>query len=103
VRKENDTRDTQESLRGYYRLHSKIYDATRWSFLFGRHRLIELVASHKTPTRILEVGCGTGTNLVHYGGPLTRRASVEVQAKVQVYPFRISRIVDVFPLSRRIA
>jgi S-adenosylmethionine-diacylgycerolhomoserine-N-methlytransferase len=54
----------QDSLKGYYRFHSKIYDATRWSFLFGRRSLIDAVASRASPARVLEVGCGTGTNLV---------------------------------------
>ena len=48
-------------MEGYYRLHAKIYDATRWSFLFGRHEIIRLTASE--PERILEIGCGTGINL----------------------------------------
>jgi S-adenosylmethionine-diacylgycerolhomoserine-N-methlytransferase len=55
----------QNSLKGYYRFHSKIYDATRWSFLFGRRSLIDAAASQASPARVLEVGCGTGTNLVH--------------------------------------
>jgi S-adenosylmethionine-diacylgycerolhomoserine-N-methlytransferase len=48
----------------YYRFHSKIYDATRWTYLFGRGSLIDRLARLVTPTRILEVGCGTGANLV---------------------------------------
>ena len=52
-------------LAGYYRLHSKIYDSTRWSFLHGRWALVELLAAQGRPNRILEVGCGTGTNLLH--------------------------------------
>jgi S-adenosylmethionine-diacylgycerolhomoserine-N-methlytransferase len=48
----------------YYRLHARIYDATRWSFLFGRGAVIDRAAAvHPTPARILEVGCGTGKNL----------------------------------------
>jgi len=49
----------------YYRLQSKIYDATRWTFLFGRKRIIrKLPVSERTATLdILEVGCGTGYNL----------------------------------------
>lgn len=54
---------TRASLEGYYRLHSKIYDATRWTFLFGRHAILREVAAFAAPTRILEVGCGTGKNL----------------------------------------
>lgn len=49
----------------YYRLQSKIYDATRWTFLFGRKRIIrELPVLEETAAlEILEVGCGTGYNL----------------------------------------
>jgi len=53
------------SLRGYYRWHAKFYDITRWAFLFGRRGLIEAVAGEiECPARILEIGCGTGKNLV---------------------------------------
>jgi len=49
----------------YYRFHSGIYDATRWSFLFGRDAIVEEIARvMPEPRRILEVGCGTGRNLV---------------------------------------
>src|SRR5262249_12988537 len=48
----------------YYRLHARIYDATRWSFLFGRTALIRELARSAAPSRVLEVGCGTGKNLV---------------------------------------
>jgi len=47
----------------YYRVHSHIYDCTRWSFLFGRRQIIEEVKLLGTPRYILEVGCGTGANL----------------------------------------
>jgi S-adenosylmethionine-diacylgycerolhomoserine-N-methlytransferase len=51
------------SLRRYYRFHAKIYDATRWSFLFGRSALIDLLCADCRPYRVLEIGCGTGKNL----------------------------------------
>ncbi len=57
--------ETRASLEGYYRLHSKIYDATRWTFLFGRNAILREVATVATPARILEVGCGTGRNLIN--------------------------------------
>jgi S-adenosylmethionine-diacylgycerolhomoserine-N-methlytransferase len=50
----------------YYRFHSRIYDATRWSFLFGRTAILENFAG-ASPRNILEVGCGTGRNLVELG------------------------------------
>jgi len=50
----------------YYRFHARIYDATRWSFLFGRTAILdEAVRGGCRPKRILEVGCGTGKNLVN--------------------------------------
>lgn len=48
---------------GYYRWQSRIYDATRWSFLFGRSALVDQIAAQTNPQRILEIGCGTGRNL----------------------------------------
>jgi len=55
----------QESLTGYYRWHAKIYDLTRWAFLFGRRKIIHRAAAQVVmPERILEIGCGTGKNLV---------------------------------------
>lgn len=62
-----------ESLRAYYLAHSWIYDATRWSFLFGRGRLLREVGRRLSPARILEIGCGTGVNL-HRLGRLFPRA-----------------------------
>jgi S-adenosylmethionine-diacylgycerolhomoserine-N-methlytransferase len=53
------------SIEGYYRRHSRIYDATRWTFLFGRDAILSEVAAVASPSRILEVGCGTGKNLVN--------------------------------------
>lgn len=49
----------------YYQFHSRIYDATRWSFLFGRRGILGPIAeADRSPRRVLEVGCGTGRNLV---------------------------------------
>ncbi len=54
---------SHSALAGYYRLHAGVYDATRWSFLFGREKILELAQASVSPKRILEVGCGTGRNL----------------------------------------
>ncbi len=53
----------QQALQSYYALHARIYDATRWSFLFGREKIIRRAVGYINPYRILEVGCGTGRNL----------------------------------------
>lgn len=48
----------------YYRLHARLYEATRWSFLFGRNRLLEyLQLPRESKKTVLEAGCGTGHNL----------------------------------------
>lgn len=53
-----------QTMRRYYRLQSKIYDATRWTFLFGRRRILKLLPfPDKAAIHILEIGCGTGYNL----------------------------------------
>lgn len=61
-----------DNLRRYYKLHALIYDATRWSFLFGRGEVLaklppaeELPAAQESDAapEILEIGCGTGKNL----------------------------------------
>jgi len=48
----------------YYRRHAPLYDATRWTYLFGRSRLLRMLGDGRSPLRVLEVGCGTGRNLV---------------------------------------
>jgi S-adenosylmethionine-diacylgycerolhomoserine-N-methlytransferase len=52
----------EESIQNYYQIHSKIYDVTRWTFLFGRSTLMRSIIKRK-PKLILEVGCGTGKYL----------------------------------------
>ncbi|MEZ4920815.1 MAG: class I SAM-dependent methyltransferase [Saprospiraceae bacterium] len=47
----------------FYKFHAYIYDATRWAFLFGRDRLLQILSIQEHDT-ILEVGCGTGRNLL---------------------------------------
>lgn len=74
-------------LAGYYRLHAPIYDLTRPAFLFGRARLVADLAQHAQARcmlvgSILEVGCGTGSNLAllarHF--PQARIAGIDLSA-----------------------
>ncbi len=53
-----------EAMKNYYAFQAKIYDATRWSFLFGRNSVLNHIPlPNDAPIKILEVGCGTGVNL----------------------------------------
>lgn len=71
-----------ETLEAYYRFHAGIYDLTRWSFLFGRSGAIDLLSSLTSPRRILEVGCGTGRNLMKLAGtfPEARVTGLDLSA-----------------------
>lgn len=56
----NEQASTMEQ---YYRFQSKIYDLTRWTFLFGRVEVIkDIPIERNAEAKILEVGCGTGFN-----------------------------------------
>ncbi len=72
----------RDALQQYYSFHSRIYDATRWSFLFGRGRLLGEVERRFCPTRILEIGCGTGVNLARLGRwfPRARLTGIDTSA-----------------------
>ena len=60
----NTSIDQNQRMQSYYKLQSKIYDSTRWTFLFGRKRIVKEIPLQKDQeARILEVGCGTGFNL----------------------------------------
>ncbi|NRB50206.1 MAG: class I SAM-dependent methyltransferase [Saprospiraceae bacterium] len=53
-----------KTIQQYYQWQSKIYDLTRWSFLFGRKEITRLLpVDRQAALNILEVGCGTGFNL----------------------------------------
>lgn len=57
--------EQQQAMQRYYRWQSAIYDATRWSFLYGRESVLNHIPFSKSASlQILEVGCGTGKNLV---------------------------------------
>ncbi|MCW9709080.1 class I SAM-dependent methyltransferase [Fodinibius salsisoli] len=52
-----------QKVEAYYQLHAQIYDATRWSFLFGRENLLDKIPDLPSQPHILEIGCGTGKNM----------------------------------------
>lgn len=56
-------RSQKNKMEAYYSFQSKIYDATRWSFLFGRKKIINLLPGLDAESTLIEVGCGTGYNL----------------------------------------
>jgi S-adenosylmethionine-diacylgycerolhomoserine-N-methlytransferase len=60
-----DARHQQvKRIQDYYTFQSRIYDLTRWSFLFGRNAILDLLPfEYEEPFHLLEVGCGTGRNL----------------------------------------
>lgn len=75
----------------YYKLQSKIYDLTRWSFLFGREAVIQdLPVQHNTAINILEVGCGTGFNT---------KLLAETFTRAEITAYEVSK--DMVRLSRK--
>src|SRR5215469_4205976 len=58
-----NTRDHAALMDSVYRRQRYIYDFTRKYYLFGRDRLIRELAL-APGARVVEVGCGTGRNLV---------------------------------------
>ncbi len=47
-----------------YRWQTQIYDLTRRHYLLGRDTLIECLAPPASGGHVLEIGCGTGRNLI---------------------------------------
>ncbi len=48
----------------FYRYQAGVYDLTRWAFLYGRRRAIDLLEI-RPDSSVLEIGCGTGLNFRH--------------------------------------
>ncbi len=58
------TDNQRERLNNVYRFQRHFYDATRRFFLIGRDELLEKM-NVQSGERVLEVGCGTGRNLLN--------------------------------------
>ena len=58
------TQDAARHMDGIYKYQRYIYDATRKYYLLGRDRLLNELQPDEG-SLVLEVGCGTGRNLIH--------------------------------------
>ena len=57
-------KEQNQTIQNYYKFQSKIYDLTRWSFLFGRIGIVKQIPFPRdAKINILEVGCGTGYSM----------------------------------------
>jgi S-adenosylmethionine-diacylgycerolhomoserine-N-methlytransferase len=66
-----------------YRYQRHVYDASRHYYLFGRDRLLQYL-SPPTNGTVLEIGCGTGRNLVKLARarPDTRLYGIDISAEM---------------------
>ncbi|MEM9106631.1 MAG: class I SAM-dependent methyltransferase [Pseudomonadota bacterium] len=72
-----------ERMDDVYRGQKHIYDASRKFFLLGRDRLIRELQPDTSAT-VLELGCGTGRNLLHVGRryPTTQLYGVDISMEM---------------------
>lgn len=70
-----------EAMDGIYRYQRHIYDLTRYAYLLGRDAMLAALEM-PSEARALEVGCGTGRNLVHAARryPCSRFYGIDISA-----------------------
>ncbi len=79
------TEQQNQNMHGYYRLHAKIYDATRWTFLFGRKEILTRIGiDPQAKLTLLEVGCGTGYNLKRLAGAFPNLSLIGVDVSADM-------------------
>lgn len=55
---------TKDKIIRHYEKDALVYDLNRRFFLFGRNAILSLIGKTINPSTILEIGCGTGSNLL---------------------------------------
>ncbi|WP_020527669.1 class I SAM-dependent methyltransferase [Flexithrix dorotheae] len=100
-----------DRIKDWYVFQSRIYDLTRWTFLFGREKIIKLLPFTKNQEfSVLEVGCGTGTTLKYLADrfPKARLTGYDLsgdmlnvaEAKLDKYGERIELRNEAYPPGR---
>ena len=83
-------------MQGYYRFHAKIYDLTRWTFLFGRQWLIDWLPYRRNDSPlIMEVGCGTGYNLKHLSSQLPKAKLMGLDVSASMLDIADKKLFDI--------
>ncbi len=98
------TQDAARHMDGIYRYQRYIYNATRKYYLLGRDHLLDELQPEDGSTA-LEIGCGTGRNLIHaarrwpnarFVGFDISRAMLET-ARTSIARAGLSERIDVYP------
>ena len=97
------TQDAARHMDGIYKYQRYIYNATRKYYLLGRDRLLNELQPDDGST-VLEIGCGTGRNLIHAARrcPNARFVGFDIShvmletARTSIAGVRLSDRIDVY-------